>query len=445
MFWICETEESIERLKKIGGEVFICMTPSHFSYHPKVDQGVVSVYVRPLSKDSGFILPIQHSEGLNLTKEKVREVLSTFTTKYVVDKKNLLYHFHLDNVVDLKLVYSMLDYEILELPDPPSTINWYYNRYYGRKDLNSIIPLSKLHERSERNYRSVKDVIRRSEEVVDTKPWKFYNNISTSVYYLMEQSGLNTDRDRFIELFKPNVPEYSMEGSKIFTYYNPYNVTSRPTNAFNSVNFAAIPKKGDHRTTIIPSKDIFVEFDFDGYHIRLLSELVGEPIKGKSAHTDLAKIYFNTELVTEEQYNEGKQITFQIVYGKIPDKYKHIPLFSKIGKFIDELWKLYDLEGFIEDPVSGRKLTKKLKDMHPQKLMNYLMQSLETSRNITILYKVLKYLQNKETKVSLYTYDSILFDFSKQDGKDTLSDLEEILSEGGKYPVKFRYSDNLVM
>ena len=133
------------------------------------------------------------------------------------------------------------------------------------------------------------------------------------------------------------------------------------------------------------------------------------------------------------------------MYGKIPDKYKHIPLFSKIGKFIDELWKLYNLEGFIEDPVSGRKLTKKLKDMHPQKLMNYLMQSLETSRNITILYKVLKYLQNKETKVSLYTYDSILFDFSKQDGKDTLSDLEEILSEGGKYPVKFRYSDNLVM
>jgi len=339
----------------------------------------------------------------------------------------------------------MLDYEILELPDPPSTVNWYYNRYYKREDLNSIIPLSKLHERSERNYRSVKDVIRRSEEVIDTKPWKFYNNISTSVYYLMEQTGLNIDKDKFIELFKPNVPEYSMEGSKIYTYYNPYNVTSRPTNAFNSVNFAAIPKKGDHRTTIVPSKDIFVEFDFDGYHIRLLSELVGEPIRGKSAHTELAKIYFNTELVTEEQYNEGKQITFQIVYGKIPDKYKHIPLFSKIGKFIDKLWKLYNLEGFIEDPVSGRKLSKDLRDMHPQKLMNYLMQSLETSRNITILYKVLEYLQNKETKVSLYTYDSILFDFSKQDGKDTLSDLEEILSEGGKYPVKFRYSNNLVM
>ena len=44
-------------------------------------------------------------------------------------------------------------------------------------------------------------------------------------------------KDRFIELFKPNVPEYSIEGSNIFTYYNPYNVTSRPTNAFNSVNF----------------------------------------------------------------------------------------------------------------------------------------------------------------------------------------------------------------
>ena len=182
MFWICESDSQVEKVSSIGGEVYIDVIQGNDQYHPSLSD-TICVYVRPLSKDSGFILPIQHSEGLNLTKDKVREVLSTFTTKYVVDKKNLLYHFHLDNVVDLKLVYSMLDYEILELPDPPSTVNWYYNRYYKREDLNSIIPLSKLHERSERNYRSVKDVIRRSEEVIDTKPWKFYNNISHFIWF----------------------------------------------------------------------------------------------------------------------------------------------------------------------------------------------------------------------------------------------------------------------
>ena len=73
------------------------------------------------------------------------------------------------------------------------------------------------------------------------------------------------------------------------------------------------------------------------------------------------------------------------------------------------------------------------------------MQSLETSRNILILKNVLRYLQDKKSKAVLYTYDSILFDFSKEDGKELLTDLEEILSENGKYPVKFKFSKNLVL
>ena len=43
--------------------------------------------------------------------------------------------------------------------------------------------------------------------------------------------------------------------------------------------------------------------------------------------------------------------------------------------------------------------------MHPQKLMNYVMQSLETSRNILILKEVLRYLKDKKSKIVLYTYD----------------------------------------
>jgi hypothetical protein len=83
--------------------------------------------------------------------------------------------------------------------------------------------------------------------------------------------------------------------------------------------------------------------------------------------------------------------------------------------------------------------------MNPQKLMNYLMQSLETSRNILILKDVLRYLQNKKTKVVLYTYDSLLFDFNKEDGKDTLKELQIILESEKKYPVKFKYSKDLCL
>ena len=94
-------------------------------------------------------------------------------------------------------------------------------------------------------------------------------------------------------------------------------------------------------------------------------------------------------------------------------------------------------------PISGKPFTRGLKDMNPQKLMNYIMQSLETSRNILILKDVLRYLKNKKTKLVLYTYDALLFDFYKEDGKETLEELKEILESGGKYPIKFKYSKDL--
>ena len=39
------------------------------------------------------------------------------------------------------------------------------------------------------------------------------------------------------------------------------------------------------------------------------------------------------------------------------------------------------------------------------------------------------YLLNKKTKLVLYGYDSFLFDFSNQDGVETLKDIKSILEE----------------
>jgi hypothetical protein len=71
------------------------------------------------------------------------------------------------------------------------------------------------------------------------------------------------------------------------------------------------------------------------------------------------------------------------------------------------------------------------------------MQSLETSNNILILKDILRYLVGKKTKLVLYTYDALLFDFSKEDGKETLEGIKEILEKDNKYPVKFKYSKDL--
>lgn len=441
MFYIVEQEsklESLQRLSKLG--LYVDVISSNDLYHPKLTS-TVAIYIRPIKSDHGYIVPINHDEGFNVTKERIYGILNSASTLYTLDKKNLLYHFNLQEAIDLSLVYSMVKYDRLEYSRENNTLNYFYNKFRDFKNINQLIPISKLYESCEKVYDQVKKVI----EIDIPRGFDFYNKTATNVFYLLEQSGIGIYYEQFNEVFKPRNPLYNTQDNSVLTSYNLYNGTSRPTNAFNSVNFAAIPKSDRHRKCFRPTGDYFVELDFDGYHLRLLSEQIGYTLLSESAHNQLAKHYFGTEDITEEQYLEAKQINFQAIYGKIPEEHKNLEIFQKIQQYIDDMWKTFEKDGVIYNPISDKPFSKSLKEMHPAKLMNYMMQSLETARNILILKDVLRYLQNKKTKVVLYTYDALLFDFHKDEGKETLEDIKEILESGGKYPIKFKYSKDLVL
>ena len=441
MFYIVEQEsklESLEKLARLG--LYVDVISTNDLYHPKLCS-TVAVYLRLIGSEHGYIIPIKHDEGLNVSKDRVYEILSKASKLYTRNKKELLYHFNLQGAIDLSLLYSMVKYNRLEYTKESNTLNYFYNKYRDFADINQLIPISKLYESCSKVYDQIKGVI----DYKIPESFDFYNKTATNVFYLLEQPGLGVHYDDYIKMFKPKDPVFNTNNNSVLTSYNLYNATSRPTNAFNSVNFAAIPKSPEHRKSFRPQNDIFVEFDFDGYHLRLLCDQIDFELTSDSAHKQLAKHYFGTQDITEEQYLEAKQINFQAIYGKIPEEHRNLEIFKKISEFIKELWRVYEEDGEVLEPISGKPFGKELKDMHPAKLMNYVMQSLETSRNILILKEVLRYLQNKKTNVVLYTYDSFLFDFSKEDGIETLDDIKEILEEGGKYPIKFKHSKDLCL
>ena len=441
MFYISETDYQLERLKNLGRlGAFIHVISSNDNYHPKLAD-TLAVYIRPIDSKYGYIIPIDHEEGLNVKKERVYDLLQGFSTLYTIDKKELLYHFNIQESIDLSLLYSMVKFDRLEYSKENSTINYFYHKHRDFKDINKLIPISKLYESCEKLYDQIKNVIKYK----IPSGFDFYNTTGINVFYLIEQAGLGVYYEAYNELFKPRNPLYNTVNNTVLTYYNLYNITSRPTNSFNSVNYAAIPHSDKHRKAFKPLNDYFVEFDFDGYHLRLLCDQIDYPLNEESAHKQLAKLYFNKKEISDDEYSKAKQINFQAIYGKIPEEHAFLEVFEKIDKFIKDLWKKFEKKGKIEAPISKKPFTKQLKDMHPQKLMNYVMQSLETSRNILILKEVLRYLKNKKSKIVLYTYDSITFDFSKEDGKETLEDIKNILEEGKKYPIKFKYSNNLVL
>ena len=447
MFYIVESEEQLSFLaNKIAKGAFIEVISSNDNFHPKLAT-TVAVYLRPLQEDKGYIIPIQHTDGLNVEKIRVEQLLSRSEVLYSYNKKDTLYHFFHCNIVDINLLYSLKEYDSLSLPANPSTIGWYYSRMEDLEDINSIIPLVKLYERCETNSEYLIPIIKDYQDMLLDPSWNFYNKTALGVYYLLEQSGLRVTYESFVRLFTPKTPRFSIQDNTVHGVYNPYNITSRPTNSFNSINLAAIPKKEEYRRSIIAKNNTFVEFDFDGYHVRLLADIVGYKFTEESVHTQLGRLYYDRdahESLTEEEYKQSKQITFQILYGGVPDKWRHIEFFDKVHELTQKLWKEFKQNGLVRAPISQKPFTNKLKDMNSNKLMNYILQSVETSRNILILKEVLGYLKDKETQAVLYTYDSILIDFSKSDGKQTLTDLENILSKDG-YPVKCKASSNLVL
>ena len=449
MFYIIESEEQQKNLISIieGITCFVDIIPTNDFYHPKLTS-TVGVYIRPVVDTVGYIIPISHSDCLNVNKDRVYELIKKPSTLYTLDKKDLLYHFNLQEAIDISLLYSMQYYKKLEYKYNNSTVDWFYRKYESKSDINTIIPITKLYERCEEKFKSVKtyiDEIHISNNTVIPTGFEFYNKTATNVFFLIEQNGVGVDVEEFNKVHKPRNPILNTYNNSVYTSYNLYNATSRPTNTFNSVNFAAINKSQEYRECFKSKNDYFVEFDFDGYHLRLLANQIDYSLTEESAHKQLAKNYFNTEDISEEQYNLAKQINFHAIYGKIPEEHKNLEIFKSIQSYIDEMWKMYKEEGYVCNPQSGKPFSTNLEDMHSTKLMNYMMQSLETSNNITILKDVLRYLKDKKTFITLYTYDAILFDFSKEDSKETLQGIKEIMERGGKYPVKFKYSTNLML
>ena len=126
------------------------------------------------------------------------------------------------------------------------------------------------------------------------------------------------------------------------------------------------------------------------------------------------------------------------MYNGVEDEYKHIPLFEHVAEFVQAMWEEYKRVRYTTLP-NGRKIVQE--NANPQKLFNYYIQCLETVNNVKKLSKLKEYLQNKQSKVLLVVYDSILIDYSAEDGKGTLADIKNILEEDG-YRVKAKKGHN---
>jgi hypothetical protein len=329
---------------------------------------------------------------------------SLFEEVCVVGLKEFLHHYDfLPNMFDLEmeLFHQARDFEVDEKP--------IYTIFRRRKapKANDLIPIWKHYEQFQ-EWKSIWS---------DLTPSKFSQLYPTGLQW-MESSGLHTD----------NGMEY--------TQYNMLTTTSRPSNTFGGVNYAALPKDGDVRKRFISRFDggKLYQLDFDGYHIRLIAKLIGVDIPlDIKAHKWLADQY-------GADIKDAKAITFRQLYGGVQDEYKHIPFFSKTSEYIESLWNEFLINREVFTPILRRKLIYS-SDLNKNKLFNYILQSVETERNILILEKLSQMRLSQKSLPILYTYDSILFDVHPEDGNDYVNSIKSVMEADG-FPVETEVGDN---
>ena len=296
----------------------------------------------------------------------------------------------------------------------------FYNKYWRLDNVNNIIPVLKHVEYCDK----IKNIVLDIRKNRDMKGFNEYNSRVIPAFRSIENSGISTRTG--IE----------------YTKYNLWTTTGRPSNSFNGINYAALNKDDGTREKYVSrfADGKLVEFDFDAYHLRLIAKMINYQLPDTSIHTYLGKYYFGKDIITKDEYNESKSITFKILYGGVPKEFENIPFFSKVKQYIFEIWDIYIKKGYIETPIFGRKVhaeNLKDRDIKPQTLFNYLIQAMETEQNVTIIESIQKMLNKYQSKIVLYTYDALLFDIHPSE-VNLLNDIKNLMI----YPVKCKTGHN---
>ncbi len=436
MFYIVETQNQLQRLYP-QEECYINVIPLSNNYHPILSK--VSLIYYKVKDQKGIIFPISHSEGFSLDIQVVKNFILKHQTIYVLDKKQTAHllgeDFLGEHVLDINLLSLSASTTPPYIQDLETNLHTHFYQKYGDwKNVNSLIPITKHYETQEKIYQSIEKWILKVPEI------NFYQNEYVKVFHDIEKQGIALNLPVFTENFNIKQPQFNVKDNKIYTQYNLYNFTSRPTNSFNGINFAALNKDNGSRASFVPQNDMLFEFDYEAYHPRILAKLIGYEFEEASVHTHLGKMYFKTDNLTEQQYQQSKELTFKQLYGGVFEQYKDIPFFAMVKKYTDKILEEYKWYDRL-DLIGGRSIFD-IENPTPQKLLNYLIQSGETFYNVSSIFLLQKYLATKKSNIILYTYDSVLIDYSRDDGKETLRDIKHILESSFGFKVKVSWGYN---
>ena len=363
-----------------------------------------------------YIIPINHNDCHNIQIDLSESV----QPKWVWNKKGFLQtNIQIQTQQDIQTYLFFEQGKLYPFGDKLEVLTNFYTRLGMRDGLGKSIPIMRWGE--------VLRSITNEWNLGNTTPW--IDDTMIPLLSEIERMGIQVDTKKFIDRWPSNTKH--LKGNVVYTEYNPYTITSRPSNRHGGINFSALNKTDGTREAFIPQDGkMFLQFDYDGYHVRLIGKLIKYDLPTTSVHQWLADQYGCS-------YDESKGRTFRILYGGVSEEDKRIPFFKKVDEFIQKLGSSSIEKGYLQTS-KGRKIPIGwIEQPTSQKYFNYLLQATETEFNIEVMKKL------KEDGLPLpllYTYDSFLFQFDASE-VDTIKRIKSVLESYG-FPVNVDWGKN---
>jgi hypothetical protein len=376
-----------------------------------VNNSLSCIYVR--NNDGEFVSSYDHFDYPRSSFDSV--VINNAYTLNIKNLKNM--GIRVTNSVDL-LYFN-------DVPEAPHLEHFYRVKIEENKNINRVIPVS-IHAQ---HMSEVALKLDRPSNM-DSRYKRMYHDIMPTVFSSIERRGVPVNDELFLDHYGYDKKDLVRE-SRVYTSYNLYTTTGRPSNTHGGINYAALNKTDGSRQAF-QSDRMLVNIDFNSYHLHLICDKLNIQIPD-DLHSWLGKQYFGVETLTNDQYEEAKKITFRNLYGyEMDENVKSFQLFQEIQNFQEDLWAQYQSCGYLLTDYDNHIV---VDNPSKNKVFNYYIQALETETNVKQMYTLIK----RGLTPILYTYDSMVFEITL----DEVEFIRNTLKENLLYPYTTKVGHNL--
>lgn len=418
-----------------------------------------AVYLYNLSADTYIDMIIyKHFDKNTSQLSNIDDIIGMYDRLFILQKKYFLQYINqlnYDKLIDIDMLNyfstnkSFIKYNQSAFKRTPITKH-YMNNVLKTQNMpvNCIIPIVKLIEYCD----AIKDVFisniyNKANEIINTDAFRYYNNLYINDIYNIEKNPITINyaahTQYYDDKYKKLVP-FIKRDNRIYSNYEPYTTTGRPSNSNNGFNFNSITESGEESQSFICDNDYILALDYNAYQIRLTAFLIDEYISPTTdAYKWFASLYFKKDIdyVTDSEREYAKRNTLTMLYGGVDKNYTNIPFFKKTLQLQYRLYNKYKTTGYIETFVFGRKIYSDFFDndsMYAGKLYSYYMQSFETERNILVMNDIINLnKQYPKNKLIMYKFDCFYLDIDKSTPIEYFKQLKQIVEKDG-FPCKIR-------